>query len=155
MNDEVKSLSTEFNAFNIMSWLALLGGVIVFLIGLWRSDMQLNERGYYFAVLSLGLFSAISLQKTVRDRMENIPTTTIYHSACIIAFGIAVVLLVIGLWNAELLLSEKGFYGISFFLSLFGAIAVQKNVRDSAALEQSVPKPSVKRPIITTDLEAK
>ena len=29
--------------------------------------------------------------------------------------------------------SEKGFYAIAFFLSLFGAISVQKNVRDSQA----------------------
>ncbi len=39
-------------------------------------------------------------------------------------------LLVVGLWNATLLLSEKGFYGLAFFLSLFGAVAVQKNIRD-------------------------
>ncbi|EOO5890651.1 YiaA/YiaB family inner membrane protein, partial [Escherichia coli] len=35
------------------------------------------------------------------------------------------------LWNATLLLSEKGFYGLAFFLSLFGAVAVQKNIRDT------------------------
>ena len=44
--------------------------------------------------------------------------------------GKRVGLLVIGLWNATLLLSEKGFYGLAYFLSLFGAVAVQKNVRD-------------------------
>ena len=48
-----------------------------------------------------------------------------------VAFVIAVGLLVIGLWNASLLLSEKGFYGLAYFLSLFGAVAVQKNVRDA------------------------
>ena len=42
----------------------------------------------------------------------------------------SILLLLIGLWNAELLLSEKGFYGIAFVLSLFGAITVQKNIRD-------------------------
>ncbi|CEL83993.1 conserved hypothetical protein [Klebsiella variicola] len=26
---------------------------------------------------------------------------------------------------------EKGFYGLAYFLSLFGAVAVQKNVRDA------------------------
>jgi hypothetical protein len=36
------------------------------------------------------------------------------------------------LWNAELASSEKGFYAMSFLLSLFGAVAVQKNVRDVA-----------------------
>ncbi|PND85162.1 hypothetical protein C1I57_37610, partial [Escherichia coli] len=28
-------------------------------------------------------------------------------------------------------LSEKGFYGLAFFLSLFGAVAVQKNIHDA------------------------
>ncbi len=50
-------------AFTAASWSALLGGFVIFLIGLWNADMQLNERGYYFAVLILGLFSAVSLQK--------------------------------------------------------------------------------------------
>jgi uncharacterized membrane protein YiaA len=32
--------------------------------------------------------------------------------------------------SVGLLLSEKGFYGMSFLLSLFSAITVQKNTRD-------------------------
>ena len=42
----------------------------------------------------------------------------------------SLLLLVIGLRNADLELSEKGFYAISYLLSLFGAITVQKNTRD-------------------------
>lgn len=41
----------------------------------------------------------------------------------------------IGLWNATLTLSEKGFYAMAFLLSLFGAVAVQKNVRDLSAVK--------------------
>jgi uncharacterized membrane protein YiaA len=124
--------STSSSAFHILSWIALAGGMVTYLIGLWNAHMQLNEKGYYFVVLILGLFSAISLQKTVRDRLENIPTTALYRALCWLAFLMAVALLVIGLINAELQLSEKGFYGLAFFLSLFGAIAVQKNTRDNA-----------------------
>jgi uncharacterized membrane protein YiaA len=47
----------------------------------------------------------------------------------VIAFAIAVGLLAVGLWNATLML-VKGFYGLAFFLSLVGAVAVQKNIRD-------------------------
>lgn len=118
-------------AFNVMSWLALVGGVVVYLIGLWRSDMLLNEKGYYFSVILLGLFSSVSLQKTVRDRIDGIPTSHIYYISCVTSFALSVILLGIGLWNVNLLSSEKGFYAIAFFLSLFGSISVQKNVRDN------------------------
>lgn len=117
-------------AFNIVSWVALVGGIAAYLVGLWNAEMQLNERGYYFAVLVLGLFAAASYQKTVRDKYDGIPTTSLYYAMCLAAFIIALGLLIVGLWNATLLLSEKGFYGLAFFLSLFGIVAVQKNVRD-------------------------
>ncbi|MYN37953.1 hypothetical protein GTP55_01045 [Duganella sp. FT109W] len=39
-----------------------------------------------------------------------------------------------GLWNAQLALSEKGFYGMAFLISLFAAVTVQKNVRDLASI---------------------
>jgi uncharacterized membrane protein YiaA len=83
------------------------------LLGLWNAEMQLNEKGYYFAVLVLGLFSAASYQKTVRDKYEGIPTTSIYYMTCLTVFIISVALLMVGLWNATLLLSEKGFYYLS------------------------------------------
>ncbi len=77
--------STYSPAFNIVSWIALIGGIAAYLVGLWNADMQLNEKGYYFAILVLGLFSAASYQKTVRDRYEGIPTTSIYYMTCLIA----------------------------------------------------------------------
>lgn len=125
------NVKTSSPAFNIMSWMALVGGILVYLIGLWRSDMMLNEKGYYFAVMLLGVFSSISLLKTVRDRIEGILTSQIYYVSCVASFAISIILLAIGLWNADLLPSEKGFYAIAYFLCLFGAIAVQKNVRDN------------------------
>ncbi|WP_323858016.1 inner membrane protein YiaA [Xenorhabdus doucetiae] len=131
---------TGFNAFNLISWIAVIGGISVYLAGLWRSDMQLNEKGYYFAILLLGLFSSISIQKTVRDKIDNIPTTQAYYIACIIAFSASIALMAIGLFNADLLPSEKGFYGISFFLCLFGSIAVQKNIRDMEHIESPIKK---------------
>jgi len=79
-----------------------------------------------------GLFSAVSLQKSVRDRLEGIPVTGIYFGLCWISVGLAILLLTIGLWNADLANSEKGFYAMSFVLSLFAAVAVQKNIRDIA-----------------------
>ncbi len=117
-------------AFIAASWAALFIGVIAFLIGLWNAEMELNEKGYYFTVLMFGLFSAISVQKAVRDQIEGIPVTNIYYGLAWFSTILSIVLLTVGLWNATLLRSEKGFYAMSFVLSLFSAIAVQKNTRD-------------------------
>jgi uncharacterized membrane protein YiaA len=119
------------NAFIAASWIALGAGMVGYLIGLWRSEMLLNEKGYYFTVLMFGLFSVVSLQKAVRDRLEGIPVTDIYYGISWFSTILCIVLLAVGLWNATLLPSEKGFYAFAFLLAIFGAIAVQKNTRDS------------------------
>jgi uncharacterized membrane protein YiaA len=122
-------------AFVGASWMALLVGSLGYLIGLWRAeskDMMLNEKGFYFVVLMFGLFSAVSLQKSVRDRLDNIPVSDIYFGICWGALIMSILLLVVGLFNASILPSEKGYYAFSFMFALFGAVAVQKNTRDSA-----------------------
>lgn len=123
-------------AFVGASWLALGIGMFGYLIGLWRSDMLLNEKGFYFTVLMFGMFSVVSVQKSVRDRLEGLPVTDIYYGICWFSTILSITLLTIGLWNATLLPSEKGFYAFAFLLGLFGAIAVQKNTRDN----QEFPK---------------
>jgi uncharacterized membrane protein YiaA len=132
-------------AFVGASWLALIVGTATFLLGLWSAKMVLNEKGYYFTILMYGLFSAVSLQKSVRDRLEGIAVTGLYFGLCWISLGLSLLLLTVGLWNAELNSSEKGFYAMSFVLSLFAAIAVQKNVRDVALLGGRPGRPAAPR----------
>jgi uncharacterized membrane protein YiaA len=125
------------SAFIGASWVALAVGVIGYLTGLVRAEMLLNEKGYYLTVLLLGLFSAVSVQKCVRDRIEEIPVTDIYYGLSWFSTLAAVALLTVGLVNATILPSEKGFYAFSFLLALFGAIAVQKNTRDGQQADTS------------------
>ena len=122
-------------AFIGASWIALGTGMIAFCIGLLNATMELNEKGYYFTILLFGLFSAVSVQKNVRDKLEGLKVTEIYYGISWFAALASVTLLIIGLWNADLELSEKGFYSMSFILSLFSAIAVQKNTRDKKFIE--------------------
>ena len=148
LNDEenVKSKKKEKKAYDNKptpafigaSWTALLIGMVSYCIGLWNAHMMLNEKGYYFTVLLFGLFSVISVQKAVRDKVEDIQVTEMYYGISWFTSIAAIVLLVIGLWNADLELSEKGFYGMSFTLSLFAAIAVQKNTRDVAYIDKEM-----------------
>lgn len=113
------------------SWTALAVGTITYLLGLWNAQLALSEKGYYLVLLLFGLFAAVSLQKAVRDRLEQIPVTEIYLGICWFGLISSIVLLAVGLWNATMPGTEKGFYGMGYLLSLFAAVAVQKNVRDT------------------------
>jgi uncharacterized membrane protein YiaA len=117
-------------AFVGASWAALALGIAAFLVGLWNATMPLNEKGYYLTLLLYGLFAAVSLQKTVRDRADGIAVTSAYTGLCWFALLSALALLAVGLWNAQLAASEKGFYAMAYGLALFAAVAVQKNIRD-------------------------
>jgi uncharacterized membrane protein YiaA len=134
---EQKQIGQPSSAFIGASWAALIIGITAFIIGLWNAEMELNEKGYYFTVLMFGLFSAISVQKAVRDQMEGIPVTNLYYGIAWFATLLSIVLLTVGLWNAMLTKSEKGFYAMAFTLSLFAAIAVQKNTRDMKLFQKS------------------
>lgn len=114
-------------AFVGASWGSLLIGVTGFLVGLWNSTAALNEKGYYFTVLMFGLFAAVSLQKSVRDRVDGISVTNIYFGICWFSLILSLGLLSVGLFNATFTQSEKGFYAMSFVLSLFASVAVQKS----------------------------
>ncbi|RJE73347.1 hypothetical protein BGP78_03560 [Pseudoalteromonas sp. MSK9-3] len=126
-------------AFKFAAIFALLVGVLGFLVGLMNATMPLNEKGYYFSILLFGLFSFVSLQKTVRDKVEGQSISKPYLIMCWVAVIAAIGLLSVGLYNAELLLSEKGFYVMAFLLSGFAAITVQKNVRDSMLTDNAEP----------------
>ncbi|MEP7236820.1 MAG: inner membrane protein YiaA [Ferruginibacter sp.] len=127
---EQKQINQPSAAFIAASWTAFFIGAVAFIIGLWNANMELNEKGYYFTVLMFGLFSSISVQKAVRDQLEGVPVTGLYYGIAWFTTLLSIVLLTVGLWNADLEKSEKGFYAMSFVLSLFAAIAVQKNTRD-------------------------
>jgi uncharacterized membrane protein YiaA len=124
------------NAFIGASWAGLLAGGIAYCVGLWNAHMQLSEKGYYFTVLMYGLYAAVSLQKAVRDQLEGIKVTAIYYGISWFSVILSLLLLIIGLWNASLERSEKGFYGMAFTLALFAAVAVQKNIRDLQLAER-------------------
>ena len=139
--EKIQKTKESFNckptpAFISASWTALFIGMVSYCVGLWNAYMELNEKGYYFTILLFGLFAVVSVQKSVRDRLEGIPVTDIYYGISWFVTIASILLLLIGLWNADLDLSEKGFYGMSFMLSLFSAVAVQKNTRDIQFLDR-------------------
>ncbi len=125
------------SAFIIASWIALGIGSLGFMSSLWNAAFSMNDKGYYLRLLLFGLFSAVSLQKSIRDQIEGIPVTSTYFGICWLAVILSFSLMAGGLLNSVMTISDKGFYAMAFALSLFAAITVQKNVRDIKASEQA------------------
>ena len=69
--------------------------------------------------------------------MEGIPVTNIYYGISWFTTLLSILLLTVGLWNADITKSEKGFYAMAFVLSMFAAITVQKNTRDMKAVQKN------------------
>ena len=129
-------------AFVGASWFALFLGALGFSIGLWNATMAISTKTLFFTLLMYGLFSAVSVQKAVRDRLEGVPVTNIYYGLSWISVLLCLLLTAAGLWNATITLAEKGFYGMAYLLSLFAAITVQKNTRDSTGLRHQEALPA-------------
>src|ERR1700761_2178291 len=87
-------------AFVGAAWFALFAGSLAFVIGLWNAVMPMSQKGYFFTLLMYGLFSAVSVQKSVRDRIDGIPVTNIYYALSWVSIMLVLLLMGIGLWNA-------------------------------------------------------
>ena len=129
---ETRPTIAPSSAFVAASWSALGLGMLSYLAGLWNLPIPIHEKGYYLTLLLYGLFAAVSVQKAVRDRMEGIPVTAIYHGLAWFAVLSALLLVFVGLWNAGLAYSVRGFLAMAYAVALFAAVAVQKNTRDAA-----------------------
>ncbi|MCC5612542.1 hypothetical protein LC612_39075 [Nostoc sp. CHAB 5834] len=126
--------------YTLTAFACLVVGTGGFLFGLTNADtLALSEKGYYLTLLAFGLFSAISVQKNVRDAEAGLPVPRTYAVLSYFAAGLALFLLGLGLVNATLALSEKGYYGMSFLLALFSAITLQKHLRDIRVEPSSLP----------------
>jgi uncharacterized membrane protein YiaA len=124
-------------AFVTLSWIAALAGVVLYGSMLFNSSaLTWSDKNFFTAILVFAVYAAISVQKIVRDRLEGVPFTNLYYGVSWLAVIVAIGLFVNGLFNVNISLSERGFYGMAMLLTLFGAIAIQKNTRDLAAPEQ-------------------
>lgn len=59
-------------AFTVLAYFTFFAGVFLFSIGLYNADnLELNEKGYYIAVMILVAVGAILTQKVTRDNAED------------------------------------------------------------------------------------
>ena len=123
-------------AYILATWVVFIFSVITFGIGLFNAEMQLNEKGFYISTFIFGLYSVVTLQKTLRDKVEGIKVSAMYYNLSLIGVATPILLTAIGLFNAELQLNEKGFFAVTYITALFSSIVIQKNTRDIEHIDE-------------------
>ncbi len=106
-------------------WIGLLIGLPAYIIGLQKSEMLVSEKGFYLAVLALGIISTLSIQKILTDKRRGNKLTAIYMVASTLCLLLSVALFSVLVINSNYERTEKGFYAACFILSLMSAIALQ------------------------------
>jgi uncharacterized membrane protein YiaA len=120
-------------AFVGAAWLSLLVGSVGCTVGLWNAPLTGIDKAAGFILLMYGLFSAVSVQKSIRDRLDGIPVTTIFYGLSWVSLFLCIACMT---WALTFTLETvnaagRGFYAMGYLMSLFAAITVQKNTRDS------------------------
>ncbi len=94
----------------------MLAGVVLYGIGLWNIFPTLSDRGYYVALLVLGLFPVAVYWHLVQHQC----LSAVMNSWCRLTLLTAMGLLVVGLWNEPIPWQLKLMYVISWAMSLTG-----------------------------------
>ena len=138
MDQQIYQKNKPSSMFAMASWAVLAIGVLGYLIGLWNVElMSIGEKGFYLTIILFALHASVSAQKNVRDQIEGIEVNQTFMMLTWAAVVAPIVLLILGLYHAELPLADKGFYGIAFIMSMFAAVSVQKNTRDLVQHEKA------------------
>jgi uncharacterized membrane protein YiaA len=141
MNQRYRKRNTA--AFTAVSYFALAAGLILFGLGVYNSDWQLNVKGYYILCVVLIAMSCIVVQKVTRDNAEDKElqidnpkhrrrNTQAFTGMSYAGLIIGYAMFLIGLFNADFELNVKGYYIAVVLLISYSAIGVQKVVRDNA-----------------------
>lgn len=129
MSVNIQSLRPSSLYRNItVTW--FIGTIAAYCIGLYNAELLLSEKGLYLMLLVMSVFTVVSVQKNIRDKLESIPVSEAMHKAAYGVLGLSLTVFAVSINNVELSLSEKGFFIISFLSSLYTSLVIQKNVRD-------------------------
>ncbi|POT55590.1 hypothetical protein C3432_21340 [Citrobacter amalonaticus] len=112
------------NKSAFISWLLLIVGALIYVVGLWRACPQLNGKGYFLGVLITGMFVLYAWLRVDGQLDEH------FASVCQIVALITVGLLLVGVLNAPLSLVERGLYPAAFFVCLLGQFLLMRSSKN-------------------------
>ncbi|MFH7827200.1 inner membrane protein YiaB [Kluyvera chengduensis] len=100
----------------LISWLIMLVGALIYLIGLWQACPLLSGKGYFLGVLVTGMFVIYVYRREVKRGSIDGSFASVCQMVALMTCG----LLLVGLWNAPLSLVERGAYLAAFCLCISG-----------------------------------
>lgn len=92
--------------------IVLIFGVLLYLFCLWRACPQLEDKGYFLAVLVLGSFAIVAHRQAVTQQFERL---------CGLMLLLAAGLLLVGVLNMPLALAYKGLSVLAWFACMYGS----------------------------------
>lgn len=128
--------------FYFLTWIAFILAFSFTLVAIWNTEWILVEKGFYTIVIGWITFSAFSLVKTLRDKMEGVKVTGEYifltWASTLASFAIGM----IAIWNTEWQLVEKGYYWLGIIFITYTSFALSKEIRDRQEFKDSQPEKS-------------
>lgn len=94
--------------------LTLAVGVVLYLFFLWLACPALEDKGYFLAVLALGIFAIVAHRQAVTPQFERL---------CALMLLLAAGLLLVGVLNMPLALAYKGLSVAAWFACIYGMSA--------------------------------
>ncbi|MDF3826746.1 MULTISPECIES: YiaA/YiaB family inner membrane protein [unclassified Pseudocitrobacter] len=95
----------------------LCAGVILYVVCLWGDCPQLTDKGYFLAVLVLGVFTVLTYQRLSGKEKDEGRFAGLCRFVLLLATG----LMLVGIWNLPLSLTEKGLSVLAWFAAMYGA----------------------------------
>jgi len=131
-------------------------GLLLFCLGVYNADWELNVKGYYLLCMVLITITCIVVQKVVRDNTEDkeirldnprhrMRNTSAFTGMAYAGLVIGYAMFFIGIYNAPFELNVKGYYIAVIFLISYSAIGVQKVTRDNAEDNEILAEQDAKR----------
>lgn len=87
-------------------------GIVLYLMCIWPGCSQLEDKAYFLAMWVLGIFTIVAYRQAAKVQFAQL---------CRLVLLLTSGLLLVGVWNMPLALSQKGIVVAAWFACMYGA----------------------------------
>ncbi len=129
----------DTSAWILQVWAAFFLALAVTCIGIYALPVDLWLRGY----MTMGFFftvgSTFTVAKMIRDNHYRQVDTSAWILQVWIAFAVALVLMVVGLYNLPVDWWVRGYLAVGLFFTISSSFTLAKTIRDNEEARKGLP----------------